>query len=1067
MTADIAKAQVAIRRCINLRKKGSNEAVMRSEFLSHLRVIFPDTEDQRWIDKYSEGSEALTAVGVDEDLIVNRFIDNLIGSTTIEFEADLENSSKYNQGLAQVKEQVAGLIRKGVPVSQVRGVLSDTVCWHVFDVDPHSVGTPSRCTTSDISLNEVDTIVLHDCKKDSAEILVRFLRKHLAREASRSLDAENLANDLGLDSDAYKKREDIIGKLVMARRSTDPSVALSTDLWSNFVDHLEDNQGKFRLSNYVDAIYLNILARLLSANILKMAPVVKSDDREIAAILNGDFFLEKFRLSNLVERDYFGWISEINSIDEFIPIARQIQNDLYVYSYDKPMDEDLFGHLIAQLANRSKRKLLGQEWTPSWLARHLALKCLENISKDEVPQVVDMCCGSGAILAEVLKAAKDVRCIKDIDILERVVTGFDIDPLAVVFARTTWVTTLASEIRNANRPITVPIYHADSLFAVTPLSSSIPLFGKNDHIEVKLDNKVIELPTFLLRSECRVLFDFFVDWAHDEARSGSGKLPSVEDARTAIDVKIAALGLEIPDDIENSISEAMHLLAISMRELVNLGRNGIWAFILRNTYRPSLLAGQFNGLVSNPPWQTMSSRADNSYMNLLSKRAEMYDLLPAGSSFLHLELGTTYLLHAIDRYLRVDASISCLVPGTVLNGNHHESLRQRKYLKSKRPVAFRVTEVWNVDPSPFKIQCSALIGKKVSTLNEADIDVDVGATVDSRKVEYVDLAIGELGKSRTAWSFGKITGTEISTSCITAYQGADLMPRTAVCIEILDESNYECRVETPKRGTTWSYTTQKAKLLAGRDFPGYVSPKFIHRIAQSENLLPFLLDSNRAPIAIPAFRDCLGKWQIKDVDEIRRMGYTKTARRFSKIDEELTSIGSDALAKRINVRNKLINQNFKKGDFIVLSGAGGKFICSACMPVSDFNNVVVDQTLYWSTVADENEAWYRTGMMNSEALTEAIMPFNPKGDFGERHIHLLPYKIIPSFDSSNTNHLSIANKAQEVSYYVSELLQSDSYIANPSKALYQRRKRVREVLDSYSKFRVINELCKIAIEESL
>ena len=1065
MTEDLDKAQVAIRRCIELKERGSNEAVMRSEFLSHLRGIFPNTEDQRWIDRFSEGSEAHTTVGVNDGLVVSRFIDNLIGSTTIEFEADLGNSSKYDQGFAQVKEQVAGLIRRGIPVSQVRGILSDTVCWYVFDVNPCLVRDPYRCTTDDISLNQVDTIVCRNNTKDSAEMLVKFLRKHLAREKSRPLIAENIANDLGLDSDAYKRSKTIIGEIVMTKRDTDPSVTLSTDLWSSFVDYLEDDQGEFRLSNYVDAVYLNILARLLSANILSAAPIV-GNDNQIIEILDGSFFLEKFKLNNLVERDYFGWISEIPSIHEFIPIARRIQNDLYAYSYDQPVDEDLFGHLVTQLANRSKRKLLGQEWTPSWLARHLALKCLDNISKSEIPQVVDMCCGSGAIIAEVIKAARDIHCFKDIDTLERIVTGFDIDPLAVVFARTTWVTTLASEIRNAKRPITVPIYHADSLFATTPLSKSIPLFEKDDHIEIKLDNRVIELPTFLLKSECRVLFDFLINWAHDEACLEGEELPNVEDTRTTLNVKASALGIEIPDDIKDSIVAAIYLLTTSMRELISLRRNGIWAFILRNTYRPSLLAGQFNGLVSNPPWQTMSSRAENSYMSMLSKRAKMHNLLPAGSSFLHLELGTTYLLHAIDRYLKIGASISCLVPGTVLNGSHHENLRQRKYLQSKRPVAFKVTEVWKVDPTPFKVHCSALIGKKVSTLAEADKEADVGAIVDSYGIKYGSLAVEKLGKFRTAWSLGKDIKTVTSDSTMTAYQGADLMPRIAVCIEILDESDYECRVETPKRSSVWGFTTQKAKVLSGKNFSGYVSPKFIHRIAQSENLLPFLLDSARAPIAIPAFRDCHGKWQIKKVSEIRRMGYTKTAQRFSKIDAELTSIGGNTLAERINMRNKLTNQNFMQDDFIVITGAGGKYICSACIPASDFGNVVVDQTLYWDTVADENEAWYRTGMMNSKALTDAIMPFNPKGDFGQRHIHLLPYKVIPIFDSSNSDHLSIAKTGREVSHFVSNLLQSDVFVGNPSKALHQRRRRVREALDSYPKFKMMDELCKIAIDES-
>ena len=133
-----------------------------------------------------------------------------------------------------------------------------------------------------------------------------------------------------------------------------------------------------------------------------------------------------------------------------------------------------------------------------------------------------------------------------------------------------------------------------------------------------------------------------------------------------------------------------------MAELAVAGRNGIWAFILRNTYRPGLLSGQFNGLVSNPPWLALSRLADNPYRGVLTGRAHIYGIRPAGQSFLHLELGTTHLLHAVDRYLSCGAVVACLVPGTVLNGHHHELFRQRKFLNAPRPVALEIKEVWQV-----------------------------------------------------------------------------------------------------------------------------------------------------------------------------------------------------------------------------------------------------------------------------------------------------------------------------------------------------------------------------------
>lgn len=75
---------------------------------------------------------------------------------------------------------------------------------------------------------------------------------------------------------------------------------------------------------------------------------------------------------------------------------------------------------MAQLARRSQRKLLGQEWTPGWLSRHLAERCLDLLPEGEAPAIVDMCCGSGAILAEVIKAARDRYDYADITALHEV-----------------------------------------------------------------------------------------------------------------------------------------------------------------------------------------------------------------------------------------------------------------------------------------------------------------------------------------------------------------------------------------------------------------------------------------------------------------------------------------------------------------------------------------------------------------------------------------------------------------------------------------------------------------------
>src|SRR5579883_2921991 len=118
-----------------------------------------------------------------------------------------------------------------------------------------------------------------------------------------------------------------------------------------------------------------------------------------------------------------------------------------------------------------------------------------------------MCCGSGSILAEILKGAKTKCGLTSIADLHEVATGFDIDPLAVTLSKTTWVVTLAAEIKAAASPIVVPVYHADSLFAVTPVSASLPFLGEEDAIDVALDGVTLKLPHALLQPAYRDLFD--------------------------------------------------------------------------------------------------------------------------------------------------------------------------------------------------------------------------------------------------------------------------------------------------------------------------------------------------------------------------------------------------------------------------------------------------------------------------------------------------------------------------------------------------------------------------------
>ncbi len=1064
MTADTAQAQETIKRCREFRDAGRPEAVLRSEIQSRLRLIFPSPEDESWINHYSAGAETHTRVRTSSGVSAGRFIDNLVGSTTIEYESDLRIQIKRDEGFTQVRDHAAGLVRSRVPVSQVRGILSDTLDWYAYDAVLRAGVDPANCTTDDITLMPADELQLTAEDAPSAERLIAFIRKHLAREQSRPLRADLLTFDLGLESGPYRRSTAPLLELINEGRTTDPSIELATELWSKFVDFLERDVSGFRADAYADEAYLCLLARLLSANVLADQAISSNND-DLKAILDGSYFRARYQLDNMVEMDYFGWLTSPRHIDRLIPIAREIQRDLYAYDFSWRPEEDLFGRLMADLARRSHRKLLGQEWTPAWLARLLAQRCLDNLPADESPRIVDMCCGSGSILAEILKAAREKFRLSGIAALHDVATGFDIDPLAVSLSKTTWVITLAQEIKTATAPIVIPVYHADSLFAVTPVSAVVPLPGEDGLIDVLLDRVTVNLPNALLQPTYRELFDRIIDWAYDEALDAQSRRSAAhltqDHTRRFLEGAVSSSGTTPPDELRDLLVPSIHDLVYRMAELAVANRKGIWAFILRNTYRPGLLAGQFNGLVSNPPWLAMSGLADNPYRQVLTGRAALYGIRPPGQSFLHLELGTTHLLHAVDRYLKPEAAIACLVPGTVFNGHHHEPLRQRAFLTSDRPVAFEIAEVWQVAPGTFKYPGAALIGHKRERPTSVDMTPIRGFLAQQAGIEAADFSVRTIAASRTAWVLER-EGLPVAAGGLTdvPQQGADLMPRTAVCIDVLSETDPEYRVDTPRPGSPWSFTVKSAKELKDARFPGYGAPRFIYRMAQSENLLPFLLGQHCAPIAIPAERSADGRWQVVTELAIRSLGFTNTARRFGAINQALKQVGQGkSLQERIDERGKLAKQIFWSDGYLLLAGAGGKHICAACLPVSDAQDLIIDQTLYWKLIASADETWFCVGMLNSHAMTEAITPFNPKGAFGERHIHALPYRLMPAFDTSNEDHRRIAQLAREVSATALMVVAADAYLNDPTRPLHNRRSKLREVLVATEEVRELEQLC--------
>jgi hypothetical protein len=359
------------------------------------------------------------------------------------------------------------------------------------------------------------------------------------------------------------------------------------------------------------------------------------------------------------------------------------------------------------------------------------------------------------------------------------------------------------------------------------------------------------------------------------------------------------------------------------------GRNGVWIFILRNSYRPGLVAGQFNGLVSNPPWLALSKIAQNPYQEVLKKKAEAFCIKPTGSSHLHIELATIFLLHAIDRYLSANAFIGCINPETVLNGHHHNPFRIGAYAAAPdSAIEFQVEEIWRVEEGTFKNRAVVLIGRKAE-YSATKPDPIPGAEVTPNGQTPISFQRHTHGK-RTIWS-DQAAGASGAGLFFPANfrQGADIMPRTFFLYETAPAGAQKCRVESIHPLTSQiAFAVKDAKKKQNfKITPSVVPTSLIFDVATSNLLTPFELGVPLKAL-LPLRKDTAHNWGFLTSVEIAAKG-AAVQNVFQEIIKEAKGKDIGALAKLLNVRNKLTQQSLADDEFLVVTGAGGGRVCCA------------------------------------------------------------------------------------------------------------------------------------------
>ncbi len=1048
---DAARALIA--ECNDVRNSNANETVVRQTLIAQLSDVFPSSTRPWWVISHIRGAESQLNT-LDQGGRASHYADSLVGMTAIEYKADLRRKQNNREGLRQLRSYAAGLVNDGYRADACRCVLSDGVEWRAFSIVLVCNRKLGQYGVDDVELSTIEQLIC--AGEEDAKRLIAFLTMYLGREQLQPLTGMGISYRFGLESALGRECVQDITAVIDECTEID---ANSAEMVFHVRRQYDSYLGTGRVdleegATYARECHLAIVARLICANALARRALHSPSD-ELDHILDGSYFSAMGL--RLVDRDQFDWIFRKPGV--LRSVASKVQSELIAYDFWDVSDDDLFGQLLASLADPVTRILLGQACTPVWLSLEMARRLMASLPKNEWPRFVDMCCGSGAMLVATTRLVRRrladtslvPKTLPYIEALAAAATGFDINPLAVLLARINWIISNRDVLPlDGSISVSPPIYHADSLFALAPVFAKGHNIDKAGQNIFKLDNITIKPPRFLLEPPARVLFEELLERCRNLGDLlAEDRLTTVSNATAVSAVQQAAEQAEVTLDrhSEEKLAEFCAEFVNALARLEERGRDGVWSYVLGNSYRPVFFEGRFNGILSNPPWLAMSKIGSNPFRPIVERLARQYGLVPGGSSAHHLDMSTVFLAYAIDRYLKADGLVACILPDTVRNGQHHKPFREiatGRHANDK--LTFSVDEIWRLDKNTFGNTAAVLMGRKTTAEQIALIR---GRRLSQEESEETMFAFRSSG-SRTAWCEHEGVVEISNTYSGVAAQGADVMPRRLVFFDVASRGQDRVLVAPIlQESDSWQLVSRAKKhssfVVQSRHLPA----RFAHPCLLSIHLAPFALaDPSRA--ILPVVRERFG-WRPVTREEL---AIAPRAHDHFRDVVAASDFGSlEAFWEALDMRHKLSNQQWHPRSWLVVYAAGGGIPAAAFARVGE-HSAIVDQTLYGFAVTSEDEALYFCGVINSRALRRRVACFVPEGKFGGRHLHTLPQDETPAFDPTDETHSEIVASTREL---IREL---DACKREPDLAelfgvridLNVRRRRLRELIASLPAF---------------
>lgn len=432
-----------------------------------------------------------------------------------------------------------------------------------------------------------------------------------------------------------------------------------------------------------------------------------SDDlrRKCDELEEGGIF-RSIGVRNFLEGDLFSWYIQAWNDGIYRAIQQIVK---YLNDYDPETMEiapdetrDILKKLYQYLVPKQIRHDLGEYYTPDWLAER-TLNQVGYGAKDKdlfKKRLLDPGCGSGTFVILAIKRAKDHAALYGIDpaltlqYITMNIMGFDLNPLAVISARTNYMMAIADLLKYKKGEITIPIYLCDS---INPPQARVAheqtFFQEKKPYEVRTS-----VGTFLFSHSIinKQRIQQLANLMEDGVKAGQ----STKDFLKKVERELHLTSEEMKES-ESYLIETYEKLV----ELERKGINGVWARIIKNAFAP-LFVGQFDLVVGNPPWVNWEALPQG-YRDDTKPLWVNYGLFSLSGHEARLgggkkDISMLMMYVSIDKYLKNDGKL-CFVITQTLFKSQGAGDGFRRFRFGDKGLPFKIEQVDDmVDLQPFE-----------------------------------------------------------------------------------------------------------------------------------------------------------------------------------------------------------------------------------------------------------------------------------------------------------------------------------------------------------------------------